>query len=239
MYQGRPATLGAHVVLNVAAYSAEEHKMAANYKLYGVWLSGPTYKVGLMLSLAGQKFDYEFVNLREGAHQNPEYKAKNRFAVVPCLTVMATGKNLCQAAAILDYLAQATGRFAGASADERQDIREWMLWSYDRFAPPIYRSRAARRGVRKFDPATLDMYAAEGKVALKLLDDHLKGRTWVVGNGPTIADIELYGVAYYAADGGFELADYSNVEAWMARFEALPGYGKPEAILPKESKAAA
>ena len=43
--------------------------MVAPYILHGVWLSGPTYKVGLMLSLTGQKFDYEFVNLREGAHQ--------------------------------------------------------------------------------------------------------------------------------------------------------------------------
>jgi len=213
--------------------------MAAPYKLHGVWLSGPTYKVGLMLALTGQKFDYEFVNLREGAHQKPEYKAKNRFAVVPCLTVTATGRNLCQAAAILGYLAQATGKFAGASADEQQDIREWMLWSYDRFVPPIYRLRAARAGFRKLDPATTDMYAAEGKVALKLLDDHLKGRNWLVGNGATIADIDLYAVAHYAPDAGVNLADYPNIQAWMKRFEALPGYGKPEAILPKETRAAA
>jgi glutathione S-transferase len=213
--------------------------MVAPYKLHGVWLSGPTYKVGLMLSMTGQKFDYEYVNLREGAHQRPEYKAKNRFAVVPCLTVTSTGKNLCQAAAILGYLAQATGKFAGSSADEQQDIREWMLWGYDRLVPPIYRLRAAKAGFRKFDPATIEMYTAEGKVALKLLDDHLKGRDWVVGKSATIADIDLYGVAAYAAEGGFNLADYPNVQAWIKRFEALPGYGKPEAILPKETKAAA
>jgi glutathione S-transferase len=213
--------------------------MVAPYILHGVWLSGPTYKVGLMLSLTGQKFDYEFVNLREGAHQKAEYKAKNRFGVVPCLTVTATGKNLCQAAAILGYLAQATGKFAGASADEQQDIREWMLWGYDRLVPPIYRLRAVKAGFRKFEPATIEMYTAEGKVALKLLDDHLKGRDWVVGKGATIADIDLYGVVHYAADGGFNLADYPNIQAWIKRIQALPGYGSPEAILPKETKAAA
>jgi glutathione S-transferase len=213
--------------------------MKAPYKLHGVWLSGPTYKVGLMLAMTGQKFDYEFVNLREGAHQKPEYKAKNKFAVVPCLTVTASGKNLCQAAAILGYLAQATGQFAGASPDEQQDIREWMLWSYDRLVPPIYRSRAARAGFRKIDPATAEMYATEGRVALKLLDDNLKGRAWLVGHAPTIADIDVYGVVHYAAEGGFDLAEYPNVQAWMKRFEALPGYAKPEAVLPKESRAAA
>ena len=119
--------------------------MAAPYKLHGVWLSGPTYKVGLMLSMTGQKFDYEFVNLREGGGQKPEYKAKSRWGQVPCLTVAATGKNLVQSAAILGYLAQATGKFAGANPDEQQEIREWMLWTADRAAPPIYRLREIGR----------------------------------------------------------------------------------------------
>src|SRR5215471_2139128 len=201
--------------------------MVAPYRLHGVWLSGPTYKVGLMLSLTGQKFDYEFVNLREGAHQKPEYRAKNRFVVVPCLTITATGKHLCQAAAILGYLAQATDKFAGANADEQQQIREWMLWSYDRLVPPIYRSRAARAGFRKFDPAVLEMYASEGKAALKLLDENLQGRNWLVGGSPTIADIDVYGVVHYAADAGFDLAEYPNVKAWVGRLEGLPGFGKP------------
>src|SRR2546421_9366718 len=56
------------------------------FTLHGVWLSGPTYKVGLMLSLSGARFSYEHVNLREGAHKRPEYLAKNRFGQVPCLS---------------------------------------------------------------------------------------------------------------------------------------------------------
>ena len=212
--------------------------MPAPYKLHGVWLSGPTYKVGLMLSLTGQKFDYEFVNLREGAHRTPDYAAKNRFAVVPTLTVAATGQHLAQAAAILGYLAQATGKFAGATPDEQQEIREWLLWDYDRLVPPLYRMRAAKAGFRQMDAATQAMYLAEGNSALKMLDTHLAGRGWIVGKAATIVDIDCYGVTFYAADGGFDMAQYPAVLAWMKRFEALPGYGRPEAILPKESKAA-
>ena len=55
---------------------------------------------------------------------------------------------------------------------------------------------------------------------------------------PSIARVDAYGVVNYAADGGFNLGDYPNVQAWMSRFEALPGFGKPETILPKESRAA-
>ena len=212
--------------------------MAAPYKLHGVWLSGPTYKAGLMLSMTGQKFDYEFINLREGGGKAPEYRAKSRWGQVPCLTVAATGKNLVQSAAILGFLALATGKFAGANADEQQEIREWMLWSADRLAPPVYRSRAAKLGLRAFDAATVEMYATDGKAALGALEDHLKGRNWAVGSAASIADIDLYGVLNYAEAGGFVMAGYPNIAGWMKRFEALPGFGKPEAILPKESKAA-
>jgi glutathione S-transferase len=47
--------------------------------LHGIWLSGPTYKAGLALSLLGQDFAYKHVNLRAGAHKKPEYLAINRF----------------------------------------------------------------------------------------------------------------------------------------------------------------
>ncbi len=211
--------------------------MSAPYTLHGIWLSGPTYKVGLGLSMTGQKFDYEHINLREGAGQKPEYKAKSRWGQVPCLTVKATGHNLTQSPAILGYLAMATGKLGGANDHEKQDIREWMLWSADR-APGIYRSRAAKLGFRTFDPATADMYATEGKAHLKALNDHLGTHHWVVGSTASIADIDAYGVVAYAPDGGFALADYPNIGAWMLRFEALPGYSKPDGLLPKENRKA-
>ena len=70
------------------------------------------------------------------------------------------------------------------------------------------------------------------------MPDHVLAH-WIAGQSATIADIDVYGVASYATEGGFNLADYPNVQAWMTRFEALPGFGRAEAIMPKESKKAA
>jgi glutathione S-transferase len=210
--------------------------MPVPYTLHGLWLSGPTYKVALMLSLTGQRFHFEHIDLRGGAHQSADYRAKSRWGQVPCLSVAATGRNLVQSAAILGYLAQATGKFAGHGPDEQQDIREWIMWNADRLTAPIYRSRAARAGFRSFDPATAEMYATEGKAALAMLDAALAERNWLVGTSPTIADIDVYGVVFYAPDGGFDLASYPNIGRWMTRMEALPGWGRPDAIMPKESR---
>jgi glutathione S-transferase len=75
-------------------------------------------------------------------------------------------------------------------------------------------------------------------VALGVLDAHLAGRSFLVGEGVTIADIDIYGVAAYAEQAGHDLGAVPNVAAWMRRIEALPGFLAADACLPKETRAA-
>jgi glutathione S-transferase len=213
--------------------------MPARYTLHGSFRSGPTYKVALMLALAGEPFDYVHVNMREGEHKQPAYLARQRFGQVPLLVDNENGRQLCQSASILEYLADRLGKFGGANLDERIRAREWMFWDFDRLAPHIYRPRAARAGFRQFDPAVIAQHETEGKAALKVLDDHLAGRSWLVGDAPTIADIDVYGVIAYAPDGGYDLGAYPNLSAWKQRVEALPGFAVASRLLPQETKAAA
>jgi glutathione S-transferase len=209
--------------------------MTDRFTLHGLWLSGPTYKVALMLSLCRQPFDYVHIDLRAGEHKQAAYLEKNRYGQVPCLTDGTA--SFCQSASILQYLAESLGQFDGKSPEERACIREWMFWDFDRLAPTIYRSRAFRLGFRQADDAVKAMYADEGKVALGVLDKELGKSEWLVGGRPTIADIDVYGVVRYAADGGFDLAPYPHILAWKARVEALPGFGTPEQLMP-QAKAA-
>ncbi|TVR05860.1 MAG: glutathione S-transferase family protein [Salinarimonadaceae bacterium] len=213
--------------------------MASRFTLNGFWRSSPTYKVGLMLALAGEPFDYVSVNLSEGEHKKPDFLARQRYGQVPLLEDSNNGRRLCQAAAILDYLADVTGKFGGATLDERLSAREWMYWDYDKLAHGIYRSRAAKLGFRTFPEPVAAAYVAEGEAGLAVLEAHLKSRDWLVGEGPSIADIDIYGVVAYAEAGGFALENYPALGAWMKRFEALPGFGRPEDILPKQSRIAA
>lgn len=101
--------------------------MTARYTLYGLFASAPSYKVGLMLTLCDEAFDYVHVNLREGAHKKPDYLKINRFGQVPALVDNSNGKTLCQSGAILEYLADKTGKFGGASLDDRLRAREWLF----------------------------------------------------------------------------------------------------------------
>jgi glutathione S-transferase len=206
--------------------------MPARYTLHAIWLSGPAYKVALMLTLAGEKFDYVHTGPRDDA-KTPEYLAKNRFGQVPLLTDNETGRHFCQSASILEHLADTTKKFRGTSPVNRQLAREWLYWEFDRLAPPIFRLRGQKLGLRSMSQATAEMYFTEGNAALKTLDTHLKGKSWLVGRKPTIADIDIYGVVSYAEAGGFDLKAYRNLSAWIKRMQALPLFGTPEQIMPK------
>jgi glutathione S-transferase len=207
--------------------------MVARYVLYGFFRSGPTYKVALALSLSGEAYDYVSISLRDGAQKAPDFLAKNRFGQVPVLEDRSNGMILCQSASILEYLADKTGQFGGATLLERIRAREWCLWDFDRLALNIYRPRAVKLGVRQMDPIVVAQYETEGRMALQVLDESLKGRDWLVGDHPTFADIDLYGVVVYAPEGGFDLSPYPNILSWMKKVEALPGFRTRQDLLPE------
>lgn len=213
--------------------------MPARFELHGFAFSGPTYKVALMLNLAGEPFDYVHVNMMQGEHKQPAHLARQRYGQVPLLIDRNNGRHLCQSAAILEYLADTLGQFGGATLDERLQAREWLYWDFDRLASNLYRARTIRLGIRPAGPEVLEACMAGGNAALTVLDEHLAGRSWIVGEGVTIADIDIYGVVASAGEGGFDLAVFAHLRAWMERLEALPRFGPPKGLLPMESRAAA
>lgn len=203
--------------------------------LYGIWLSGPTYKAGLAMSLMGQPFAYKHVDLRAGAHKQPDYLAINRFGQVPAL--VDGDLKLCQSGSILLYLADKFGKMGGKTPEEKARVREWLFWEFDRLASNIYRPRAIKRGFMKADENVHQMYVNQAGDALKVLDGALAKSDFLVGNEATIADVAVYGDVAYAEEGAIDLAPYANVKAWMARIEKLPGYKKYEDVLPKQDAA--
>jgi glutathione S-transferase len=202
---------------------------------YGHPRSGPTYRVGLALALMQEPFAFEIVDLPNGGGQNPAYKSKSRFGHVPC--VQDGSDTIIQSSAILEYLAEKSGKFGGKTAMERAHINEWMFWDFDRLCPGLFRSRAYTLGFRKAEPAVVEAYRQEAEAGLAALESHLKDREWLALGRPTIADISVYPGIHYASDGKFDLSKYPGISAWKARVETLPGYGKPADVIPAASRA--
>jgi glutathione S-transferase len=203
--------------------------------LHGIWLSGPTYKAGLALSLMGLPFAYKHVDLRAGAHKHADFLSINRFGQVPAL--VDGDLKLCQSGSILLYLAEKSGKMGGKTAEEKARVREWLFWEYDRLASNVYRPRAIKRGFMKAEDSVYTMYATMAGDALKVLDAELAKGGFLVGSDATIADVAVYGDVAYTEEAAIDLSAYPHVKAWMAKVEKLPGFKKYEDVLPKQDAA--
>jgi glutathione S-transferase len=69
-----------------------------------------------------------------------------------------------------------------------------------------------------------------------VLEHELQKSEWIAAKRATIADVSIYAVLRYAAEAHIDLTPYPHVGIWKKRFEALPGFGTPEQILPMESR---
>ncbi len=174
--------------------------MTDGFTLYGSPHSLFTYKVALMLRLAGAPFAFRYVSFQRGMHRTPEFLAMSRWGQVP---VLRHGeRTMVQSAAILEYLAGTLGRFGGDS----QQIGEWLWWEADRLTPPAFNAYGVRLGELKllplsWPPEVAAYYRRNGEAAWGWLDKHLETREFVAGPDPTIADIACYGAAAFARHG--------------------------------------
>jgi glutathione S-transferase len=96
-----------------------------------------------------------------------------------------------------------------------------------------------RLGFFKFPPDVQAANLQSALGALKELDGLMAGRSWLVGSGVTIADIDIYGIVSYAGQAQIDLQAFGNVRKWMARVEDLSGFKGPQDCLPQASVKAA
>jgi len=201
--------------------------MSKPFTLHGTPTSGPVYKVALALSLLGKQYGFKFVDFDKRQQKSPEHLKFNRFGEVPALEVK-DGPVLVQSAAILEWLAEKEKKFDGGG--NKQEVKEWLHWTADKLAPPIYRSRAIARGRLVVDDAVAKYFRTTGEAALDFANTYLTGRDWLVGASPSIADIDLYPVLALAPQGNFDLSSWSALVGFVKRFEALPGWGTQNSL---------
>ena len=212
--------------------------MIKRFTLYGSPHSLPTYKVALMLRLAGEPFSFRYVSFQKGMHKTPEFLALSRWGQVPVL--VDSERVYLQSAAIVEHLAKTLGRFQGADPMTRQAVREWLYWDVDVLFPPIWNSYGIQLGQLGLLPIYVEPTIAEyhhrrAETALSVLDSKLAHRNYLCAAEPTIADLFCYGDVAFAELCGFDLHRWTNVVGWTERVTALSGFKAPFALLAMES----
>ena len=206
--------------------------MDERFTIYGSFTSSSSYKPMLYLALARVPYSFRTVYLKTGVQRSAEYLAINRYGLVPALR--HRGLTIVQSNVILDYLARSTGKFEGATEQDRWQAREWLSWEADAIQN-IARVRHFSR-FRAVDPAVMAHFRALAEAALTFMDQSLAGRDWLVGDSCSIADIGCWGRMVFMAEGGMEIARWPNVEAWSLRLKAMPGFALPSDLIPKKDR---
>lgn len=191
-------------------------------RLYRHPLSGHSHRAELLLSLLGLPYELVNVNLLAGEHKQPPFLSKNGFGQVP---VIEDGDvTIADSNAILIYLAERydeAGRFWPRTPVGRAAVQRWLSVAAGQLASGPAAARLVKVFGRKLDHARALETAEQLFVHL---ERDLSQRSFLVGDGATLADVALYAYVAHAPEGDFSLEPYPAVRSWLARIEALPGF---------------
>jgi glutathione S-transferase len=192
--------------------------------IYGMRASGNCYKVQLLLDQLGRDYRWVDVDSAQGETRTTAYLAKNPNGKVPLLE-LEDGRRLAESDAILCHLAEGT-TFWPEDPWLRAQTLQWLFFEQYSHEPCIAVARFIRCWLPPDHPRQAEVPALlqKGLQVLGVMERHLAGRDWFVGDSYGIADIALYAYTHCAAHGGFELSAFPNVRTWLDRVRAQPGH---------------
>ncbi len=202
----------------------------AEYTLFCFAQSGNAYKAALALELAGADWTPRFVDYFGGETRSAAYRAINIMGEAPVLE--HRGCRYAQSGVILDYLAESLGRFGPRDSEERREVLRWLLFDNHKFTSYTATYRFMRTFVKDPDPGAMAEFRKRAEVAWGVLNAHLEGRSFVVGERLTIADLSLCGYLFWPEEIGVDWSVYPHLDAWLARIAATPRWKAPYELMP-------
>ena len=182
--------------------------------IYGDSVSGNCLKGKWVAELLALPFEWRETSVVDKATRTPEFLALNPAGQVPVL-VLDDGRILAQSNAIMLHLAEGS-RLIPKDSYARAKMYEWLFWEQYSHEPNIASRRFLVAYLKQEPPAHM---LPKGEAALARMQLQLKETPYLVGEALSLADIALVAYTRVAHEGGFDLAKYPAVQAWIARVE--------------------
>jgi glutathione S-transferase len=190
-------------------------------RVYGDRRSGNCLKVAYTADRLGIPYEWTDVDLSKRETRTPAFLAMNPAGQVP-VVVLDDGRPLAQSNAIIRYLARGS-TLLPSDAYEAAKVDEFLFWEQYSHEPYVavcrYQVVYLGRPAAERDPDKV----ARAEKALDFLERALAGRSFLVGDHLSVADIALLAYTRLAPEGGFDLSARPAVTDWIARCEAELG----------------
>lgn len=202
-------------------------------RLYDKELSGNCYKIRLMLGFLGLKHESVTIDTEKREQKRAEFLKLNPRGQIPVLE--DDDIVLWDSQAILVYLASRYGadRWFPVNPVAMGKIQQWLALSGNEIQYGLAKARAIKVFGRT---GNIEEFKSVGKVALEAMERRLADNHWLALATPTIADVACYPYVKYAPQGDISLKEYPAINAWIARFEQLPGYVRIDEIQSRKSR---
>lgn len=198
-------------------------------KLYYAATLNPR-KVCALARHLGSPVEYVHVDLAKGEHRRPQFLALNPNGKVP---VLATGeRTIWESNAIMAHLARLAGSDLWPDEESHVEMVRWLSWNsehFSRHASRLYFDHVIRPAFGLAPPdAAADQEATDFfRKSAKVLDDHLAGRRFVLGDRMTIVDFAVAVALPYAEKARLPLDDTPSIRRWHDRLNDLPAWREP------------
>ena len=189
--------------------------------IYGDLRSGNCLKVKWTAEKLGVAYDWVHVDIMTGETRTERFRQMNPAAQVPTV-VLADGKTLAQSNAIILHLADGTDLIP-ADPYWRAKMFEWLFWEQYSHEPYIAVRRFRKVYQGKVEDEIEPHLMVRGEAALARMESWLAASPFLVNGALTVADIALVAYTRLAAEGGFDLAAFPAVRAWVGRVESELG----------------
>lgn len=187
-------------------------------RIYGDSRSGNCLKVKWTAEKLGLPYDWVEVDIKQGTTRQAEFLALNPAGQVP-LAILEDGRALSQSNAIVLYLAEGSN-LVPKDAYARAKMYEWLFWEQYSHEPYIAVARWQVVGLGKRVDEVEERIVKRGTAALERLELQLKETPFLVEEHLSLADVALVAYTRVAHEGGFDMALYPAIQAWVTRVEA-------------------
>lgn len=197
------------------------------------WSTGNGKKVFIALEEMGLPYTVHPINIYKNENLDPAFESLSPNQKIPVIKDQETDITLFESGAILQYLAEKSGKFYGKNEKARWDVTQWLMWQMSGVGPMMgqalhflfYNKDASSYAAERYGKETRRLYA--------VMDKKLSKKDFIAGDY-SIADMAIWPWITRYERLLISLDEYPNVQRWYRTISARPAVVKGFKVLAED-----